>query len=137
MSQHEKSNHKGGFHYRREVSFADTDAGGVGHFARLQCIFEEAEHACMRGLGFPMYASGHAWPRVHVEVDYKSPAHAGDVLDVLVIPSRIGESALTWSFTVTKGEEVVMVASYTVVRMLNGRKNPFTDGERRLLEGLL
>ncbi len=136
MNQEESLGNGAGFHYRREVSFADTDAGGVGHFARLLCILEEAEHVCMRGLGFPMYAPGHSWPRVHVEVDYKSPAYAGDLVDVQAVPSHIGESALTWLFTVTKGDVVVMNASYTVVRMLNGRKNPFTDGERQLLESL-
>lgn len=119
--------------YQRELSFADTDAGGVGHFSRLLCLVEEAEHHFLRDAGIVVYSPDVQWPRVHVEVDYHKPAHAGETLTVALQLELIGHSSLTWSFVVSGAQGQVMTGKLVTVRLVHGQKALFDAEERERL----
>ncbi|MEE8147584.1 MAG: hypothetical protein V3T24_08275, partial [Longimicrobiales bacterium] len=51
---------------RRRIEFADTDMGGIVHFARFFVFMETAEHEFLRSLGTSVdrHVDGHriSWP---------------------------------------------------------------------------
>ena len=102
--------------YQRRVHFADTDAAGVVHFSTILCYAEEAEHDLLASLDIPLLKDG-GWPRVSVHCDYLAPLKAMDLVDVSLSIERIGESSLTWAFTINAGDKQVAVGTMTSVRV--------------------
>ncbi|MBT8036021.1 MAG: acyl-CoA thioesterase [Verrucomicrobiae bacterium] len=102
--------------YKRQVSFADTDAAGVVHFSRLLCYAEEAEHDLLEKLGIPLLDGG-GWPRVHVDCDYLNPLGVGDTVVVTIAPESLGRSSVLWSFSMKNNEKVVARGSVKSVRV--------------------
>ncbi len=103
--------------YRRRVHFADTDAAGVVHFARLLCYAEEAEHDLLAKLNIPILNNG-GWPRVNVSCDYFAPirfsrSRASDApsdaaglagpseVEVSIRAVEIGKSSVLWAFKIS------------------------------------
>lgn len=86
---------------RRRIEFADTDMGGIVHFARYLVFMETAEHEFLREVGtsvdLVLDDGRHiGWPRVAVSCEYRSPARFGDVLDIRVRVLRKGSKSLTY-----------------------------------------
>jgi 4-hydroxybenzoyl-CoA thioesterase/acyl-CoA thioester hydrolase len=97
---------------RRRIEFADTDMGGIVHFARYLVFMETAEHEFLRELGTSVdvvLEDGRhvGWPRVAVSCEYRSPARFGDVLDIRVRVLRKGRKSLTYGIEFeVEGREV-------------------------------
>ena len=67
------------------VPYADTDKMGVVYYGNYLTLFERARNELMRSYGFTYAeceAEGVMLPVVHAEVDYRSPAHYDDVLEL-------------------------------------------------------
>ena len=99
------------FTTKRRVEFADTDMGGIMHFARFVIFMETAEHEFLNALGTSVarvHDGQHVgWPRVAVSVEYRRPARFGDVLDIHVRVLRKGTKSMTYGFRFTHdGEEI-------------------------------
>ncbi len=99
------------FTTKRRVEFADTDMGGIMHFARFVVFMETAEHEFLNALGTSValvHDGQHVgWPRVAVSVEYHRPARFGDVLDIHVRVLRKGTKSMTYGFRFTHdGEEI-------------------------------
>ena len=86
------------FRTARRVEFADSDMGGIVHFARYLVFMETAEHEFLRSLGADAFGTSEGrivgWPRVEVSCQYLSPAHYGDILDIHLRIARKGTSSL-------------------------------------------
>ncbi|MFM7181032.1 MAG: acyl-CoA thioesterase [Verrucomicrobiales bacterium] len=102
-----------GFHYHRALRFADTDMAGVGHFAAILTLVEEAWHAWLAKLGeavHPAHAPEGAepvgWPIVSITSDFRQPVHFQDEIRVLLSVERLGARSLRLRFTLEgpKGE---------------------------------
>ena len=95
----------GRFTTRREIEFADTDMGGIVHFARFFVFLETAEHRFLEELGTPVIheRDGHriGWPRVAASLEYRSPARLGDELTIELRVARKGTRSLTYAFEVS------------------------------------
>ena len=95
----------------RRVEFADTDAGGIVHFARFFVFMETAEHELLRSVGVEGHATHDGrtigWPRVAASCSYRSPARYGDELDIVVSIRHKGRSSMTYGFTILCGERLV------------------------------
>lgn len=110
-----------GFHARRKVEFADTDMGGIVHFARFYVFMEWTEHEFLRSLGADpgafVDARGRriAWPRVAASCEFLAPARFGDELDIHLRVLRKGTSSLTYGFDIRRGETGVARGQVTVV----------------------
>jgi YbgC/YbaW family acyl-CoA thioester hydrolase len=91
------------FRTTRRIEFADTDMGGIVHFARYLVFMETAEHEFLRTLGTAAVATTEGrtigWPRVEASCQYLSPAHYGDELDIHLRVTRKGMSSLTYAIT--------------------------------------
>jgi len=107
------------FRMQRAIEFADTDLGGIVHFARFFVFMETAEHRCLGSLGVDLagdLARGVGWPRVAASCEYHRPARFGDVLDVDVRVARRGRTSLTWEIRFSRSGEPIATGRVTAVR---------------------
>jgi 4-hydroxybenzoyl-CoA thioesterase/acyl-CoA thioester hydrolase len=89
------------FHTTRRVEFADTDLGGIVHFARFFVFMESAEHELMRSLGTSVHVTADdgrviGWPRVAAKCEYLAPLRFGDLVEIVLRVARKGERSMTY-----------------------------------------
>jgi len=89
------------FRTTRRVEFADTDLGGIVHFARFFVFMETAEHELLRALGTSVHvtdADGRVigWPRVEARCEYLAPLHFGEVVEITLRVARKGSRSMTY-----------------------------------------
>ncbi len=133
---------------RIRVAFADVDISHRIHFTAWFRYMEVAEHALMRSLGVPYSTTllGAAFPRVHLECDFRGPIVFDDLLDVEARVERVGTSSWTVAFTgwhVGHGEPdpgrggIVATGRMVIVAMdpATERSTPIPPAIARLLRG--
>ncbi|MDG1358179.1 MAG: thioesterase family protein [Akkermansiaceae bacterium] len=119
--------------YQRCAQFADTDAAGVVHFAKILCYAEEAEHDLLAKLDIPLLADG-GWPRVKLSCEYTKPVQAGDVVHVAISPSQLGTSSIVWRFSMNcKGNEIANGEMKTVRVDAAGKPSQLKESWREAL----
>ena len=108
------------FRTQRKIEFADSDMGGIVHFARYLVFMETAEHEFLNALGTSVHSEVDGkligWPRVKISCEYKSPARYGDTLDILVRVLKSGRTSMTWSIRFSVGDREVATGQVTSVR---------------------
>ncbi len=85
------------------IYYEDTDCGGVVYYANYLRYFERArtEYLEERGISVvDLLKDGTQFLVVHADVDYRSPAHYGEVLSVETKLADIGRSSLTFSYVI-------------------------------------
>ena len=112
----------------RKVEFADTDMGGIVHFARFFVFMETAEHELLSAAGTAVHFEHEGdllgFPRRAASCDYRSPARFGDLLDIHVRVVRKGTSSMTYAFTFTCGERLVAYGTMASVCCVLGGDRP-------------
>ena len=107
------------FTTHRKVEFADTDMGGIVHFARFIVFMETAEHEFLNALGtsvsLELEGRQIGWPRVSASCEYKKPARFGDVLDIHVKVTRKGTKSMSYEFAFRSDGDEIAVGSMTSV----------------------
>ena len=89
------------------VPFHDVDSTGRIHFTAIFRYMEIAEHELRRSIGFPEATSFKdiAFPRVHVECDFRGPIRYDDELTVKARVDRVGHSSWTVAIIVRITQE--------------------------------
>ena len=135
---------------RVRVSFADVDSSQRIHFTAMFRYFEVAEHELMRSIGQPyatmLYES--AFPRAHLEADFRRAVLYDDQLDVEARIDRVGISSWTVAFTARFADvpdarqsatpgQVAAEGSMTIVAMSaeTERSQPIPEKLRAALAG--
>lgn len=135
---------------RVRVSFADVDSSQRIHFTAMFRYFEVAEHELMRSIGQPyatmLYES--AFPRAHLECDFRAAVLYDDQLDVEARTDRIGTSSWSVAFTARFADvpgarrdatpgQVVAEGKMTIVAMdpTTERSHPIPEKLRAALAG--
>ena len=108
------------FIHQREVDFADTDMGGIVHFARYLVYSETAEHRLLESLGHSVVNADEngcmlCWPRVSVSADYLRPIHFGQTVAIEVNLVRVGGSSIDYLFELRCGDDLCARIQETVV----------------------
>ncbi len=82
----------------RLVRFGDLDAAGIAYYPRLVNFLHEAFEDFFAGhVGRPypeVYRDGIGFPTVKVEMEFLSPIHYGDRVEISVTVERIGRSSV-------------------------------------------
>jgi YbgC/YbaW family acyl-CoA thioester hydrolase len=126
--------------FTRRVEFADTDAAGIAHFARLLTMIEEAEHDFFRKHQIPILAPESAWPCISLHTDFRSKCHFGDILTINLRVMTVGRSSFNYFFAVFKQEgdqkTEVFRGEMTKCHVDPGTNNssPIPDSAREILE---
>ena len=118
------------------------------HFTAWFRYMEVAEHTLMRSLAVPYSSTllGAAFPRVHLEADFRGAIVYDDLLDVEARIERVGTSSWTVAFTGWHGGngepdpergEIVATGRMTIVAMdpETERSTPIPAALARVLRG--
>lgn len=92
-----------------EVLWADADPSGWIYYAAALRYVAEAEAALFRRAGFASddtIRRGYAFPRVHVELDFRKPLKMGDRGVACARIGRIGNSSIRMDFCLLKQGEI-------------------------------
>jgi acyl-CoA thioester hydrolase len=116
------------FHWPVRVYWEDTDAGGVVYYATYLKFMERARSEWLRSLGFEQDAlrdeAGAAFVVRRVEVDYLSPAHFNDQIEVSVDLHAVGRASLSVEQTLTRGTTRLVEARVTLACVDAARFKP-------------
>lgn len=89
------------FVFNRRVEFYDTDMAGIVHFTALFRYMETAEHELLRSVGIGVqHRDGNrtlGWPRVSCAFDFEAPLRFGDVAEVHIGLTKMGNRSLTYT----------------------------------------
>lgn len=125
------------FIHKGRVPFHATDAAGIVHFANYFRFMEEAELYALNARHFR--PDNYAYPRVHIEADYRAPLRFWDEYTVAAELLKIGTTTLHWRFTISGPLGVC-----AVLHSISSRRQadlvtpaPYTEEERKRLADLL
>jgi acyl-CoA thioesterase FadM len=105
---------------RFHVAWVDTDAGGRIHFTAPFRWAEAAETSLRRRLG--IIEDWGDYPRRRVEAEYLVVLRFEDEIELKLVPERVGETSITWAWTVERDGATCVTGRHTVVHV---------DGEGR------
>jgi acyl-CoA thioesterase FadM len=119
---------------RRRVAWVDTDAGGRIHFTAALRYVEAAETGLRRKLAL---LDGWAdYPRRRVEADYLAVLRFEDEVDVRISPERVGDTSVTWAWSIERDGETCIAGRLVVVHVApDGRPEPLPEAVRQALGG--
>lgn len=130
------------FTYEFVPRFADTDAAGLIHFAKILCYAEEAEHETLREMGYPINpadASRFQWPRVACSAEYIRPLEAFHTYKINLTVKRLGQTSITWYWEIHRDNHTCARGELKTVccRIVNSRieTGPIPDELRAKLSG--
>jgi YbgC/YbaW family acyl-CoA thioester hydrolase len=95
----------------------DTDASGRIHYTALFRYFETAEIEFFRETGILHHHPGIAFPRVHVECDYRSAILFDDLIVLEVSVGKIGRASVQLNFRVLKDEKEAARGNVVIASM--------------------
>jgi 4-hydroxybenzoyl-CoA thioesterase len=122
------------------VRFGDLDAAGIAYYPKLVNFLHEAFEDFFAGhVGRPypeVFRAGLGLPTVRVEVEFLSPVHYGDRVDIQVGIQKIGASSVEIRYAASVEGRPVFQATNTavVVDMSDFRPRPIPDWLRARFE---
>jgi acyl-CoA thioester hydrolase len=106
------------FVFSTRIRFIDTDASGRIHYTAMFRYFESAEIEFLRSLGMSYdLRLSIAFPRAHVECDYRLALEHDDLIDIHVRVAKIGTSSVRFEFRTFKNDQVAADGAVVVVCM--------------------
>lgn len=110
------------FRWPVRILFIDTDASGRIHYTSLLRYFEAAEIELFRAAGAQEEREIVAFPRVHVECDYKGAIYFDDELIIELTIGNIGRSSIELLYRAMKKGSAAASGKIVIAAM-----NPKTD----------
>ena len=99
------------------VPYADTDQMGVVYYGNYLTLFERSRNELMRACGYTYKKceeEGWMLPVIHAEVNYHSPAHYDDLLEVTAyVQAQKGVRLEIACEVRRKGEDRILVDGFT------------------------
>lgn len=102
------------FVHRIRVRFAETDAMGIVHHANYLLYLEEARVEYLRALGKPyteLRQEGIDHAVLECFVQYRSPLHFDDVVDVHLVVSAVTRATFQLEYLLTVDDQVRATAA--------------------------
>lgn len=104
--------------YQHKLKLHETDAAGLIFFSRQLEIMHDAYESLLEtvGFGFAELIRNQPFflPIVHIEADYKAPLFVGDLLEIEVRVSHIGETSFTFDYKIYKSDRTLVGTGKTV-----------------------
>jgi 4-hydroxybenzoyl-CoA thioesterase len=122
------------------VRFGDLDAAGIAYYPNLVNFLHEAFEDFFAGhVGRPypeVFREGIGFPTVKVEMEFVSPVHYGDHVDIAVVVERVGRSSVQLRYEGSVAGRPVFRARnvMVVVDMKTFRPTPVPPELRERLE---
>ncbi len=125
------------------VRFGDLDAAGIAYYPNLVNFLHEAFEDFFAGhVGRPypeVFRGGLGFPTVKVEMEFLSPVHYGDHVDIVVVIERLGRSSVQVRYEGSVAGKPVFRARNVavVVDMRTFRPTPLPEDLRRSFESAM
>ncbi|MCS7088433.1 MAG: acyl-CoA thioesterase [Thermoflexales bacterium] len=98
--------------------FSDLDVYNHVNNAVYLTYFEEARIALMNHIGLrSLFTRRQSTVIAHAEVDYRAPAHLGDVLDIAVTVGAIRNSSYELHYRITRRSDGALIATGKTVQV--------------------
>ena len=110
------------FRWTTRILFMDTDASGRIHYTALFRYFEATEIEFFREIGVLHQHPTTAFPRVHVECDYRSAIRYDDLLTFELSVGRVGNTSVQLKFRVLKDEAEAASGSVVIACLDLGKQ---------------
>jgi acyl-CoA thioester hydrolase len=122
------------------VTWADTDAAQVVHYANYFRFLERAEEDFYRYLGFSFIdiaKMGLWFPRVEVFCQYKKPARFNDLIEVELTVEELREKSVKYGFRMfNKDNGVLLAEGYVVIVMADRQTQKAVPIPKEIVEKL-
>jgi YbgC/YbaW family acyl-CoA thioester hydrolase len=105
------------FVFETRIRFIDTDASGRIHYTCMFRYFESAETEFFRALNLGYVMPDLAFPRVHVECDYKLPLVFDDLIQIEVQLGKVGRTSVQLNFQTFKDAQLAAEGNVVLVCM--------------------
>jgi len=105
------------FRFETRIRFIDTDASGRIHYTAMFRYFEAAEIEFMRTLGVSYQGRTFAFPRVHVECNYRLALVHDDLIAIEVCLTQLGGSSVRLEFQTYKDGQLAASGAVVIVCM--------------------
>jgi acyl-CoA thioester hydrolase len=127
------------FTHRLRVRYSECDRQGVVFNANYITYFDVALTELWRATIGPydaMVDAGTDMVVAEVRARYLAPARFDDLLDLSVVPTRLGTTAMNTRIEVRREQTLVVEGEmrHVFVEVASGRKQPIPNGVRRGLE---
>jgi len=123
------------FRWPIRILFIDTDASGRIHYTALLRYFEAAEIELFRAAGAQEERDEVAFPRVHVECDYRAAVYFDDELVIELSIGNMGRSSIELLYRAMK-KGVVAASGKIVIAAMNPKTGRSTEIPPALREKL-
>jgi YbgC/YbaW family acyl-CoA thioester hydrolase len=114
------------FRWPIRILFIDTDASGRIHYTALLRYFEAAEIELFRAAGAQEDLAEVAFPRVHIECDYRAAIYFDDELIIELSIGNMGRTSIELLYRAMK-KGVVAANGKIVIAAMNPKTNQSTE----------
>ena|SRR5579875_126517 len=104
------------FRFQTRIRFIDTDASGRIHYTAMFRYFESAEIEFMREVGL-VYGQPYAFPRVHVECDFRLAMVHDDLIEIEVSLTKLGTASIRLEFRALKSGDLAAAGAVVIACM--------------------
>jgi YbgC/YbaW family acyl-CoA thioester hydrolase len=123
------------FRWPIRILFIDTDASGRIHYTALFRYFEAAEIELLRAVGGKEAHDEVAFPRVHVECDYRAAIYFDDEIIIELSIGKMGRSSIELLYRAMK-KGTVAASGKVVIAAMNPKTDQSTEIPPHLREKL-
>ncbi len=112
---------------QKKIYYHDTDSGGVVYYANYLKFLEEARTEAMREAGLEIKTlaqNGILFVVRRQEIDYKSPAFYGDMLDIHTWVSAISAAQITFEAGIKNQDGQLLSAAKTFLVCVDSHLKP-------------
>ena len=110
--------------YQRKIYYHDTDCGGIVYYGNYLKFLEEARTDVFEQLGMSVKElaekEGTLFVVARQEIDYKSPASYGQVLDIRTWVEEIGRVKIWFGYEIKGPGEDLIVKARTLMVCVDG-----------------
>ena len=126
---------------RQTIRFSDADPAGIAFYPRIFDHLHEAFEDffdCCAGTPYAKILGEHriGFPTVNVSAEFLKPLRHGDVIDVELTVTKIGQTSFTCRYRVMRDHEICATATLTtaVVSLDGMNPVPVPDRFRKFLK---
>ena len=121
------------------VRYGETDQMGVVYYGNYAQYLEQGRTEWLRELGFSykwMEQNNIHLPVVHLNIDYKLPAHYDDVLTVITTLKKIPTVKIEFDYEIFNEKNQLLITASTTLVFVNSTTNKLMKAPDYLLKKL-
>ena len=129
--------------YQTRIKLHETDAAGILFFSQQFKIVHDAYEGLLEkiGFGFPDLLKNKDFflPIVHAESDFKIPLFVGDLIEIQVFVSHVGQTSFTLAYKLLNLKQELAGAAKTVhvtINKISRQKIPIPKEMREKIEDI-